>query len=198
MLLKDFYTKHLDINSKSDEELLAISVYYPPAFTKLVEKYEDAFLRKARPIAGSREVAEDIVQETFTKIYLNAQKFEKREGAQFSSWGYKILLNTAFTRYQKEKKSRHTELTPELINQLTEYSQDTMFILETSDRVISTLLKLPKQARTVLTLHFLEGRTQRQIAEKEGVAVGTIKTRVHRAKKMFNDIDMSIKSIQKL
>jgi len=195
MLLKDLYTKHLDIDSKSDEELLAISVHYPPAFEKLVEKYEDAFLRKVRPIAGSREAAEDIVQETFTKIYLYAKKFEKREGAQFSSWGYKILLNTAFTKYQKEKKSRHVELTPELINQLTEYSQDDMFILETSDRVITTLLKLPEHARNVLKLYFLEEKTQKQIAKEEGVAVGTIKTRLHRAKKIFKDADVSIKSI---
>ncbi|MFC1720993.1 RNA polymerase sigma factor [Patescibacteria group bacterium] len=190
MLLRDFYTKHLDINEKSDEELIAISVYYPPAFSKLVAKYQDAFLRKVQPVVRSREAAEDIVQEAFTKIYLNAKKFEKREGAQFSSWGYKILLNTAFTHYQKQKKTQCVELTSEMINQLTEYSQDEMLIMETSDRVVSILMKLPKHARSVLVLHFLEGRTHKEIAEQEGVAVGTIKTRVHRAKKAFRDLSI--------
>ena len=188
MLARDFYTKHLDIDSKSDEQLLAISVHYPPAFEKLLLKYKEPFLRKARLILGNTELAEDVVQEVFTKIYLYAKKFEKREGAKFSSWAYKILLNTAFTRYQKEKKKKYIELTPELINQLSEYSKDNMFEIEIYDSVISTLLKLPKYARSVLTSYFLEGKSQKEIAQEEGVAVTTIKARIHRAKRVFKNI----------
>jgi len=65
---------------KSDEELLKVSLSHPSLFALLVRKYQEPFLRKAQGIVREREEAEDIVQEAFTKIYLNAGKFKKQEG----------------------------------------------------------------------------------------------------------------------
>src|SRR5580704_14628809 len=90
---------------KSDEEILALSAAHPSLFALIVRKYEEAFLRKARSIVREEEAAEDVVQEAFTKIYLNAAKFQKQEGAQFSSWAYRILINTALTHYAKLKRA---------------------------------------------------------------------------------------------
>src|SRR5437867_814349 len=75
----------LDTDTKtfSDEEILARSVRNPSIFAALVDRYEAAFLRKARHIIGNREEVIDIVQDTFTKIYLNANKFKVQEGASF-------------------------------------------------------------------------------------------------------------------
>ena len=87
-----------------DEEILALSIKRPELFSKLVDKYQDAFLRKAKRVLGDRSEVEDVVQETFTKIYLYSSKFQTQEGASFSSWAYKILMNTTFTQYQKLKK----------------------------------------------------------------------------------------------
>src|SRR5665647_3299840 len=100
----------------SDEQLLAASTRHPSLFVLLVRKYEEAFLRKAMGIVHEREEAEDIVQEAFTKIYLNAAKFKTVEGASFSSWGYRILINTALTHYAKRKREggRVVELEPEI------------------------------------------------------------------------------------
>jgi len=95
-----------------DEEVLARSLKHPSLFALLVRKYEAPFLRKAESIIRSRETAEDIVQETFTKIYLNASKFKKQEGASFSSWGYRILINTALTHYARAK--RRGEMTADM------------------------------------------------------------------------------------
>src|SRR6185369_10862663 len=89
---------------RPDEELLVLSLSHPSLFALLVRKYEEPFLRKARSIVHDEEEAEDIVQEAFAKIYLNAGKFKKQEGASFSSWGYRILINTALTHYQKRKR----------------------------------------------------------------------------------------------
>src|SRR4051812_18052933 len=94
---------------RSDEELLALSVSHPSLFALLVRKYEQPFLRKALSIVKGQEEAEDVVQEAFTKIYINAAKFKKQEGAQFSSWGYRILINTALTHYAKKKKEWQRE-----------------------------------------------------------------------------------------
>ena len=100
----------------SDEELLARSERHPSLFAAIVERYQAAFLRKASQVVGDQEEARDVVQETFVKIYRYAGRFEKQEGASFSSWAYKILMNTSFTHYQKRKRAalQTTPLSPEL------------------------------------------------------------------------------------
>ena len=89
---------------KSDEELLALSISHPSLFALIVRKYEAPFLRKAQSIIHDEEVSVDIVQEAFTKIYMNAKKFKPVEGASFSSWAYRILINTALTHYTRRKR----------------------------------------------------------------------------------------------
>lgn len=179
---------------QSDEEILAMSQARPYLFGILLDRYQDAFLRKAMSVLGSREDAEDIVQETFTKIYRYADKFQIQEGASFKSWGYKILLNTAFTRYQKMKKHNGAVFNPE--PQWYEVMADTKTQQfekgETKDYLSSVFAKMPEHLGRVLKLHFIEGRPQEEIAQMEGVSVGAIKTRVHRAKKEFKKVSETI------
>lgn len=179
---------------KSDEEILALSVRQPYLFGILLDRYQDAFLRKAVSVLGNKEDAEDVVQEAFTKIYINAAKFQVQDGASFKSWGYKILLNTAFTRYQKMKKHRGAVFNPK--PQWYEVMADTKSQQfekeELKDYIISVLSRMPQHLSKVLRLHFIEGRSQDEIAKIEGVSVGAIKTRVHRAKKEFKKVNATI------
>src|SRR4051812_11774825 len=102
--MQEYLSTDTTKEERSDEEVLLLSISHPSLFAVLVHKYEEAFLRKARSIVRDEEAAEDIVQETFTKIYLNAKKFKTVEGATFSSWGYRILINTALTHYARRKR----------------------------------------------------------------------------------------------
>lgn len=174
----------------TDEELLTASISHPSLFALLVRKYEDAFLRKALSIVREREEAEDIVQEAFTKIYMNAAKFKKQDGAQFSSWGYRILINTALTHYQKRKRrGEHTaELDEEIWALIPDKNLRQFEKKEFVDEVASVLSRMPKPLARALGMFFLEGKTQEEMAKEEGVSVGAIKTRVHRAKKEFEKI----------
>ena len=72
--------------ARADEELLKLSLEDPRYFSMIVDKYQDAFFRAAVRVVKQKEEAEDIVQEAFTKIYMNAPKFQKQEGASFKSW----------------------------------------------------------------------------------------------------------------
>ncbi len=179
---------------KSDEEILALCVKQPYLFGIILDRYQDAFIRKAEGVLHSREDAEDIVQETFTKIYMNAAKFQIQEGASFKSWGYKILLNTAFTRYQKMKKHRGAVFNPEpeWYEVMPDLKTKQFEKEELKDYVISVLSRMPDHLGKVLHLHFIEGRPQEEIAKIEGVSVGAIKTRVHRAKKEFKKVNATI------
>ncbi len=183
---------------RSDEELLALSITHPSYFALLVRKYEAAFLRKAVSIVRDEEDATDVVQEAFTKIYLNAKKFKTVEGAQFSSWAYRILINTALTQYQKRK--RRGAVTAQLDDEIWQLIPDKNLRQfekkEFIDEVASVLSRMPAPLARALNLFFLEGKTQEEIAQEEGLTVGAIKTRVHRAKKEFKKIyeTLSIKS----
>lgn len=169
-----------------DEQVLVRSLKHPSLFAVLVDRYQEAFLRKAEGVIRSREEAEDIVQETFTKIYLNARRFTPQEGASFKSWGYKILMNTTFTHYQKLKKKgmAHVELDPEFYESLPDAAnfseEETM-----RDYVASFLSRMPSQLARPLSLHFMEEYSQKEIAEMEGTTVSAVKTKIYRAKKEF-------------
>lgn len=183
-----------DILDKSDEELLSLSVKHPHYFEILLDRYQGALVRKAVSILRSKEDAEDVVQEVFTKIYLNAYKFEVQEGASFKSWAYKILMNTTFTKYQKLKKERgvRAEVDPEWYETMADVTSRQFEKQELSDYVVSILVRLPEHLSRALFLHVIEGRPQEEVAAIEGVSVGAVKTRVHRAKKAFKNIDTAL------
>ena len=170
-----------------DEELLLLSVSKPAVFARLVQKYEEPFLRKAQSIVRDRQEAEDVVQEAFTKIYLNALKFKKQDGASFSSWGYRILINTALTHYAKRKKegARQADLDEEIWALIPDKNLRQFEKKEIADEIASVFAKMPESFARVLNMFFIEGKSQEEIAAVEGLSVGAIKTRVHRAKHEF-------------
>jgi len=190
--------EHLSLEDKgegkSDEEVLALSTEHPSLFALLVRKYEEPFLRKAMSIVHEREEAEDIVQEAFTKIYLNASKFKIVEGASFSSWGYRILINTALTHYAKRKREggRIVELDEEIWALIPDKNLRQFEKKEFVDEVASVLSRMPAPFARALSSFFIDGKTQEEMAKLEGVSVGAIKTRVHRAKAEFKKIYKSV------
>src|SRR3990167_3562323 len=136
-------------NEIKDEEILTASLNKPALFKILVDRYEEAFLRKALGILRSREEAEDIVQETFVKIYFNAKKFKKIDGIEFKSWAYKILMNTAISRYRKISKKRQAESTNpldlELASERNLSTEDIVLESETKSLASELLSRLPEQ-----------------------------------------------------
>lgn len=173
-----------------DEDVLKASVLHPSLFARLVRKYEAPFLRKAQGIVHDAQEAEDVVQEAFTKIYLHATKFKVMEGASFSSWGYRILINTSLTHYMKNKRERgmRADLEPEILELIPDKDLKQFEKKEFIDEVASVLTRMPPMFASVLNAFFIEGKSQEEIATTEGVTVGAIKTRVHRAKKEFRKI----------
>ena len=175
-----------DARELSDEEILMRSQKEPWIFTVLLERYQDAFMRKAKSILHNELDAEEVVQDAFTKIYINANKFVPQDGAKFSSWGYRILMNTAFTRYQKKVKEgqRFVNIDPEfeqLIGSRTEHSG----FEEKRDAIERVLIRMPEHFVFVLRLHYLERWSHKDIANDTGESVGTVKARIHRAKAAF-------------
>jgi len=186
--------EHFDVvQDKRDEEILALSIENPRHFEILILRYQDAFLRNARKVLGPREEAIDVVQETFTKIYVNAKKFREVEGAKFSSWAYKILFNTAFTHYKKTKKKEgfFAQIDDEVWNILPDLSIESLEERGMRDFVASIISRMPEPLAKVLTLHYIEDKPQKEIAEMESSSLPAIKTRIHRAKRIFKELSES-------
>ncbi len=192
--MTNYLVEEEEIQERSDEDLLAASVSHPSLFALLVRKYEEPFMRKARSIVHDEEAAEDIVQETFTKIYLNAKKFKTVEGATFSSWGYRILINTSLTHYARLKRqgARVAQLDEEIWNILPDKSLRQFEKGEAMDEVASVLSRMSPVFAKALSSFFIEGKSQEEMARVEGMSVGAIKTRVHRAKKEFRKVFKTI------
>ncbi len=173
----------------SDEELLAFSQTRPWLFGILIDRYEAAFLRKATSIVRDPRDAEEIVQDTFTKIYKYAHTYEPRPGASFSSWAYRILHNTACTYYQRRVRhlGRYTELDPEFEAVVADDGQSPLH-REREDGVERVLSRLPEHFAHVLRRHYLERWPQEAIAAETGEGVGTIKVRMFRAKAAFRKL----------
>jgi RNA polymerase sigma-70 factor, ECF subfamily len=175
-----------DIADWDDERVLMASRAQPWLFSVLVDRYQEPFLRKARGIVHNPLDVEEIVQDTFTKIYVYADKYEPQSGAKFSSWAYRILMNTAFTRYQKliKEGQRFTSIDPEFEHYIGERKEHSGFA-EKRDGIERILERLPEHLAYVLRLHYLERWSQEDIATETGENVGTVKARIHRAKAAF-------------
>lgn len=184
-LLDDFQIVQATNQSDlSDEEVLSRSLESPALFAVLVDRYQEALLRRAESIVRNRTEAEDIVQEVFTKIYFNARRFKPQEGATVRSWMYKILMNTTFSHYQRLKRrgSLREELDPEVFEALRD-PRDISHEETMRDYVASFLSRMPSHLARALRLHFIEEYSQKEIADMEGTTVSAVKTRVYRAKR---------------
>lgn len=176
---------------RKDEEVLALSFAQPSAFGILVDRYQNDFLRAAFKVVKSKEEAEDIVQESFTKIYLNAKKFRNIEGASFRSWAYKIVFNTSFNHYKKLKRIRGA------VKSVGEDFYDNVADTKSSNFEMDADMKacinyvlphLPEHLREVLRKYYLEDKSQKQIAEEEGISTASVKMRLFRAKRLFKKV----------
>jgi len=176
----------------TDEELLERALVNPDVFTEIVNRYEAAFLRKAEYLLHDRCAAEDIVQETFTKIYLHGRSFKKQEGASFKSWAYRILFTTAMSKYRRLKRDRNATVAidPELAELMGENGEDVAVRLlkENNDLVTRVMDKLPSPLARVLDLVYFKGYSGEEIAEQEGISHEAVRARVHRAKKKFREL----------
>lgn len=180
-----------DLSSLSDEALLADSFKNPSSFELLMARYQNQFLSRAQAVVRSRDAAEDVVQDAFVRIYRFAPRFDGTQG-NFRSWSLTILMNVARTHYQKNARERGyvAPLDPEHYESLGDASIPDKEGHEGYAKEVmeKALAQAPTDVAHILRLAFIEDLPYKDIAEKEGISVPAVKTRVHRAKKVLRDI----------
>ncbi len=172
----------------TDEELFQLTCEGErDAFRLLVERYEARAVHVARGIVGSYETAREVAQDAFLKVYAARDRFDARRS--FATWFYRILRNHAVDRLRRQAPG-----TPggsvELAGEWDGGSSAPEAIASTDERrqlVRKILDSLPHQFREVLLLRELEGLSCGEIGKRVGATPGTVRWRLHHARKLFRD-----------
>lgn len=154
------------------------------AFSELVLKYQDRLLNAVTYISGSRDAAEDVVQDAFVQAYTKLHSFGGNSA--FYTWLYRIAINAAISRRRKRKgetsiDARHDEQGVEPADNL-EGAEDRVLREERAGQVQAALQALSAEHRMILVLREMEDCDYDQIAEILDVPVGTVRSRLHRAR----------------
>jgi len=139
------------------------------AFLNLVSRYRDKLLNFIYRRTGSRELAEDLVQETFLRVVNAASRYQAT--AKFNTWLYTIALNLWRNEMARRRPSVQTF---EEVNVQQGISMDQQVDFQ---RLRSLMQDLSEEHSLVLELSFIEGWTNQQIADLMNCSVGTIKSR---------------------
>jgi RNA polymerase sigma-70 factor (ECF subfamily) len=178
---------------RSDEELVAQAndgQWF--AFEQLVRRYQEQFFRLACGYFDTEADAHDVVQDAFLKIHRNLDSF--RGDAQFKSWAYRIVVNTALSRLRKHK--RRGEVTLENVSPAVEDDAEPVVTLaswrmradeiaenhELRQQIVDAVAQLEPKYRSIFLLYEVEGLALAEISEVVELTVPGVKSRLHRAR----------------
>lgn len=170
----------------TDQQLIqAILAGEVEAYGQLMARYESKLLRFAGSIVHDDDDAADVVQESFIKIYQHLRAYDQKR--QFSSWAYRIVRNEALNFIRSRKRTFFGEAAEVVLTNLANLVSPELEYagLELRDRMGQALQALPERYRSPLQLHFLEEQSYKEIAERLQLPIGTVGTRINRAKTML-------------
>ncbi|MDD6812467.1 MAG: RNA polymerase sigma factor [Lachnospiraceae bacterium] len=152
------------------------------AFDTLYEKYKNMALRTAYLITGNRTDSEDVVQDTFVKVWLHRRELKNNSG--FKAWMMQILVRTAYRMGKKKNREFPDEETVIRMENRTDISSlEQVMQLEERKEVYAAIRKLPVKQRTVVILFYYNQCSVSEIAGLLGCMEGTVKSRLHTARK---------------
>ena len=146
------------------------------AFGQLVSRYQVPVYRVVRGILGSPSESEDVAQEVFLKAYANLAKFRGESG--FFTWLYRIAVNEAL-RSRKRRAFANADALPEVEAPPQAPVEEDAPTLATLEKL---LRKLSDEFRSIVVLRDIEGLSYADIAETLEIPIGTVESRLFRAR----------------
>lgn len=159
------------------------------SFGLLVRKYQDRLFNTVLHVAGSREEAEDVVQEAFVQAFLKLASFHQQSA--FYTWLYRVAFNIAISRRRRHKVEvsveQHRETAGVEPLEDGEAPEERILREERAELVASALKQLSDEHRAILVLREMEGCCYETISEILDLPVGTVRSRLHRARLQLRD-----------
>ncbi len=159
------------------------------AFEQLVIRHQDLVFSLAYKLTGNREMANDVAQEAFIRAWKAIEKF--RGDSTFSTWIYRITVNTAWTLRKKAKKHNTLNIDDTYEPIVIDEKKDPELVAINSDLssvLVNALDKIPIEQRIIVELKNIEGRSHKEIADYLDISVTAAKVRLHRAHQKLRQI----------
>lgn len=174
-----------EVQKLSDEEIVEIVKNKDKEFfAEIIKRYEVKLLRYATYLLNDSQKAQDTVQDSFIKAYINLNSFNKKY--KFSSWIYRIVHNEAinFINKNKNEKSLFQDIEIESEENLEEeYSKG-----EIVNMIKTCVNKMPIMYKEPLTLYYLEEKSYLEISDILRIPTATVGVRISRAKALMKKI----------
>jgi len=166
----------------SDEELIyCYASGEVRAFDIIVSRYTQRLFRFSVRLLGDAQTAEDVVQEAFLRVHMHAGRY-KYGVAKFSTWLYRISRNLCIEELRKQKRRKAREAEIDAAQEIV-HEPDTESLGAEFDAMLRKALEaLPEEQRTVFVLRDMEHMTYEEIANVTHARVGTVKSRLNRAR----------------
>ena len=169
--------------------------YYDEVFERELLPHADALSTFAYHLTYNEEDANDLVQETYLKAYRFIDKYD--EGTNAKAWLFKIMKIAFINQYRKKSK-RPTQVDYEEVVGFHEEEEDTSFSSYLDlrqeiyqdmmgDEITTAINALPVDFRTVILLCDIEGFKYEEIAKIVDIPIGTVRSRLHRARQMLKE-----------
>ncbi len=174
----------------SDEELIQLSLSGDrTAYEKLVLKYQDRLYCTMVHVSGNAEDASDVVQDAFMQAYLRLSTF--RQTSQFYTWLYRIAFNLSLGIRRKRKPTisvdgmsaeRGNEPAGDAVDPLEKVGNEEMA------KILWTAIdRLHEDFRSAIVLREMEGCSYEEISQILDLPVGTVRSRLHRARNILRE-----------
>ncbi len=154
------------------------------AFSVLVDRYKHMVFTLAMKVLGHREEAEEVAQDVFLKAYQALPSF--KGDSKFSTWLYKIAYNKSLDYAKRNGRYLKTTSLDASVELHVPSLDNTLEGLEANDRrttIKRAMADLPENDAVVITLHYFEELSLKEISEVMGISPNTVKVRLFRSRK---------------
>lgn len=174
-----------DVSNFTDEQLIKyIRDQDNQKYAEIITRYKTKLMRYAVYLTRDESKASDVVQEAFIKAYININSFNLDN--KFSSWIYRIVHNEAMTVLRKTQN--HISMLEDFDWDCGINIEDEFIKKELQAHANECLTKIPIIYREPLSLYFLENRSYEEISDILRIPIGTVGTRINRAKAIMKKI----------
>ncbi|MFT6319950.1 MAG: RNA polymerase sigma-70 factor (ECF subfamily) [Granulosicoccus sp.] len=169
----------------SDEEILNLlqnDINVEQAFRWLVLKYQERLYGHIRRMVNGHEDANDVIQNTFIKVFKNIKKFEGK--AQLYTWLYRIATNETITFLNKKKRKATISIDDGDLDMANRLSADSYFDGNLAQSKLNQAVELlPEKQKLVFNMRYFEEMSYREISDMLETSIGGLKASYHHAVK---------------
>ncbi len=186
------------VEKMDDHSLLAATLTGDEAaFKELVRRYQNQITNYVYRMLDDYDRAVDLAQETFLRVYTSAERYQATYS--FSTYIYRIAHNLAISELRQRKRRKlmqfpmffsdkdSDEVEIEIEDQRQVLADDSMIAAQQREAVTKAIASLPEKYRAALVLCDIEEKSYEEISEVLDLPVGTVKSRINRARNLLKD-----------